>query len=63
MLFFHCNIIIINVNTRKILYSAHIKPQQCGMAVATKESFKKYLTLYIEGQANGSYLILSYLKS
>ena len=54
--FLHCNIIIININTRKIFYNAHIKPNTDYVSAVwdgcSEENFKKYLTLYIKGQAN-----------
>ena len=65
--FLHCNIIIININTRKIFYNAHIKLHIDYVSAVwdgcSKEHLKKYSTLYIEGQANESYLILPYLQS
>ena len=54
--FLHCNIIIININTRKIFYNAHIKPNTDYVSAVwdgcSEENLKKYLTLYIKGQAN-----------
>ena len=65
--FLHCNIIIININTRTIFYNAHIKPHidyvSAVLDGCSEENFKKYLTLCIKGQANWSYLILPYLQS
>ena len=63
--YLYCNIIIINTNTRKIFYNAHVKPHTDYVSAVwggcSEENLKKYLTFYIEVQANKSYLILPYL--
>ena len=54
--FLHCKIIVININTWKIFYNAHIKPHTDYMSAVwdgcSEEHFKNHLTLYIKGQAN-----------
>ena len=53
--------LIINIDTRKLFYNAHIKPHIDYVSAVwdgcSEEHLKKYSTLYIEGQTNESYLI------
>ena len=49
---------IINIDTRKHFYNAHIKPH-----IDYAKYTSKNLTPYIKGQANQSFLILHYLQS
>ena len=59
--------IIININTKKIFYNADIKLHIDYVSAVwdgcNKEHFKKYSTLYIEGQANESYLIFPFYRT
>jgi len=63
---------IINIDTRKLFYNAHIKPHieyasvvwgGCGEVHLKNKKQTQKLNSYIEGQTNKSFLILPYLQS